>query len=443
MNDRIFQKKLLNIFAVAVFAVSALSMVACSSDKYDGDPYFYIEDQVSGLTVDAGGITKTDRKVYTIRSNRPWKIAQSAENDWLHIFADEGADDGLFYIWADKNETFDARSANLIFTVNGQEQPVMFRVDQKADVPTVSIENATDGYEILGSGGRLKVPVTNNVDWTASLAQNDWAVIDSVKNDTVYITAQRNTTDDPRSVVLTAAGTGTYSVLTSSTVISQPTFGIIMNEHFDWMQEGTTITSETDYGYYQGGELSFASWNSAEKSHGWETITENAGSTTPSLYGGHGYLKFGRTNFAGNILSPALSGITGTMDVRVTFKCIGYVSSTGTKDDNIVKVLVYKGGGTLVGETTTFYANTDGTSDAFDALTLNVPVYPNSSKQENGADYNPWKQEGVTLTFDITGATKDTRFMFVSGTAWGSALKGKGQGKNRLYVDDVKVTVIN
>jgi hypothetical protein len=33
--------------------------------------------------------------------------------------------------------------------------------------------------------------------------------------------------------------------------------------------------------------------------------------------------------------------------------------------------------------------------------------------------------------------------MFVGGTAWGSSLKGKGQGKNRLYIDDVKVAVID
>lgn len=443
MNYKIFQKMFLSIFTVAVFAVSAILVTACSDDDDSEDPYFYIEDQASGLTVNSTGITKTDWKVYTIRSNRSWKITQDKENDWLHIFADEGDADGLFRIWVDKNKTFDVRSANLIFTVNGQEQPVMFRVDQEADVPTVSIEKASDGYEILGSGGHFKIPVTTNVEWTASLAQNDWVAIDSVKNDTVYATAQRNTTDDPRSVVLTAKGTGNYSSLVSSTVISQSTFGIIMNEHFEWMQEGSTMTSETDYNYYQGGELSFASWNSAEKGHGWETVMDNAGSTTPSLYGGHGYLKFGRTNFAGNVLSPAFTGIIGTMNVRVSFKCVGYISSGGTLDDNVVKVLVYEGGGALVGDKTPFYANTDGTSNAFDALTLNAKVYPNSSNQEHGASYNPWLEKDVTLTFDIKGATKDTRIMFVGGTAWGSSLKGKGQGKNRLYIDDVKVAVID
>lgn len=39
----------------------------------------------------------------------------------------------------------------------------------------------------------------------------------------------------------------------------------------------------------------------------------------------------------------------------------------------------------------------------------------------------------------FTGVTVNTQILFVGGTAWGKDLKGKGQGKNRLLIDDIKV----
>ena len=78
----------------------------------------------------------------------------------------------------------------------------------------------------------------------------------------------------------------------------------------------------------------------------------------------------------------------------------------------------------------------------YKAATFDITVYPNSSKNENGEDYNPWIQPGATFTFHIKGATKETQLLFVGGVAWNSGLKGKGQGKNRLLLDDVKVKAI-
>ena len=78
----------------------------------------------------------------------------------------------------------------------------------------------------------------------------------------------------------------------------------------------------------------------------------------------------------------------------------------------------------------------------YKAATFDITVYPNSSKNENGEDYNPWIQPGATFTFHIKGATKEPQLLFVGGVAWNSGLKGKGQGKNRLLLDDVKVKAI-
>lgn len=153
------------------------------------------------------------------------------------------------------------------------------------------------------------------------------------------------------------------------------------------------------------------------------------------MYGGRGYLKMGKTNDAGDLLSPKLSAINGTQDITVTFKAIGYVSKGGAKDDGVLRIMLV-GDGSVKGESTTSM-EVDGKT--YEAATRQITIYPNSSLNENGADYDPWAQPEATFTVHFTGVTANTRLLFVGGTAWGTSLKGKGQGKNRLLIDDIKV----
>lgn len=427
-NNMIFQKVgLYNKLLLIASVVFTLSFAACSDDNNSEDPYFYVENQPTGITLSASGIKQASRKAYTIRSNRSWTINKETDAEWLHIFADEGEDDGIFDIWADANTAFTSRTANLIFKVEGQEQPVMFRVDQKADVPSVTIANAANGYTILSKGGSIKIPVSHNVKWTANLATCDWASIDSVGADTVYVTATKNTGDEARTVTLTAVGLDEYSSLSSSTVISQSPAGIIMNDTFDWLQLGEELPT------YSTPEVRIDLWGAAETAHGWTSIGGLA-------YGGRGYVKLGKTSYGGDIVTPALSSISGTQNVKVTFKAIGYVSAgstkkAGSKDDAVIKVVVINGG-TISNQTTADFKIKDVT---YKAATFVTTVFPNSKYMENGADYDPWSQADAVFTFKVTGATKDTKIIFVGGGAWDSALSTVGQGKNRIFLKDVKV----
>jgi hypothetical protein len=421
MNN-IFQKRNSNLLTLVMSTLFIMSMMSCSSDKYNEDPYFYIEDQMSAVSVDASGILQANRKAYTIRSNRPWAITQEKTTDWLHVFADEGEDDGIFDIWIDKNPNFTSRTGNLIFKVDGQEQPVMFRVDQKADVPGVTIVNAAAGYTVLGRSTILKVPVTNNVKWEASLSASDWAAIDSVGKDTVYIKTQINDTNDPRCVTLKVVGTGSYSSLSSQTIITQSTVGIIINEHFDWMQEGVVDS------LYNYPEVNSTGWSTVEKNYGWTTLGV-------SMYGGRGYLKVGKTNYGGDLVSPVFSSIEGTKDLIVTFKSIGYISVGGTKDDGVLNIAI-AGDGFISDHST---KNMKINNKDYNVATFNITVYPNSKNQENGAAYDAWGQPGAKFSFKIKGATAKTQIIFVGGSAWGDALKNIGQSKNRCYFDDIIV----
>lgn len=186
----------------------------------------------------------------------------------------------------------------MIFTVDGQKQDVPYTIDQAADVPAVTIANAENGYKVLATGGQLKVPVSHNIEWTTLLKdemnqQPTWIKIDSCGTDSIYLSLEKNT-DDTRSAILTCTGVGEYASVTSSTIITQANAGIYLNDRFDWMQEG-----KEDY-YYNYPEQGIAVWTEEELSHGWTTLA----TSNPCLYGGLGYLKLGKTNVAGDVLSP-------------------------------------------------------------------------------------------------------------------------------------------
>lgn len=411
----------------ASLAVALLCLTACSDDS-DGDKYFTVETDTQIVTVPSSGISKSKRVGVTLRSNRQWKVGleNEADAEWVHFFADEGEDDGIFRYWVDRNRSFTSRTATVTFTVDGQLEDTRMVIQQEAEVPTVVIANAGDGYRMLATGGTLKIEVSHNVEWTAQLSPDvTWARIDSCGTDTVYISMDKND-DDTRTVTLRCQGTGEYTSCLSTTDLTQADAGIYLNERFDWLQEGIE-----DY-YYNYPEQSITKWTDDELSHGWTT-------SGVSLYGGRGYIKLGKTNYAGDALSPKLSNIEGTADITVSLKCIGYVSKGGAKDDGVLRVMIV-GPGEITGQD---LVDMDVNGKTYKAATLEVTVFPNSSKNENGEGYDPWAQDGASFSLNVKGATADTQLLFVGGVAWAGGLKGQGQGKNRLLIDDIRVKRAN
>lgn len=397
-------------------------VAACSDDNTgSGEPYLNFEGSEQTVNVGIEGITKNNRKGVVIRSNRDWTISVSDDaSAWLHVFVDEGQDDGIFYYWVDPNPAFTGRTGH-INVVSGSETLNSIEVVQAASVPAVAIVNAENGYTALPTKGQLKVPVSGNITWTASLEQADWAKIDSLGKDTVYISLEKNA-GDKRTVTLTVQGEGQFSNLTSSTVISQSAPGIIFYERFDWMQEG-----KEDF-YYNYPEVNYTKWSDAEKGHGWTTLGD-------CFYGGRGYVKIGKTNDAGDAVSPPLTAIKQPTDVVVTFKCIGYMASNGKVDDGVLKVGLIGPG--QIESDAMGTIEIGGTN--YSVADFTVTVFPDSPKNEHGEGYNPWAEPGATFQFHIKGATAETQLVFVGGAKWGTGLKGTGQGKNRLLLDDIRV----
>lgn len=411
--------KIKNIFLSALTLICLLGFSGCKdNDDPVGDPYLTFENIEGTINVSKAGITQAKRKAVTVRSNSAWKVALENPDDasWLHFFIDEGEDDGIIYYWVDKNSTFDQREGKINLSENGK---VLNSLDivQEADVPNITVKDGSNGFTIAPEGSVLKVAVDANISWKASLTPEvSWARITNVTEDSIFVTIDKNE-EDERTVNLSLVGEGEHSGVSTTALITQKDESLIFTDNFSWLQEGDEKPT------YETPEIRIDLWNDAEKAMGWQSLATLA-------YGGRGYVKLGKTNYNGDILSPALTKLKKPTNVKVTFQSMGYVSAGGVKDASVVKVGVV-GPGEVNGDDVKTISIKGAT---YRCVRFVNTVFPNSQKNEYGEDYDPWAQPESYHSFTITGATAETRIIFVGGDAWNSV-----KGKNRVFLKSVEV----
>lgn len=411
--------KIKNIFLSALTLICLLGFSGCKdNDDPVGDSYLTFENIEGTINVSKAGITQAKRKAVTVRSNSPWKVSLENPDDssWLHFFIDEGEDDGIIYYWVDKNSTFDQREGKITLSDNGK---VLNSLDivQEADVPNITIKDGSNGFTIAPEGSVLKVAIDANITWKATLTPDvDWARITNVTEDSIFVTIDKNE-EDERTVNLSLVGEGEHSGVSTTALITQKDESLIFNDNLSWLQEGEEKPT------YETPEIRIDLWNDAEKAAGWSSLSNWA-------YGGRGYIKLGKTNYNGDVISPALSKLKKPTDVKVTFQSMGYVSAGGVKDASVVKVGVIGPGEVNGDEVKTISIN----GATYRCVRFVNTVFPNSEKNENGEDYDPWAQPGSYHSFTITGATAETKIIFVGGDNW-----NKVKGKNRVFLKSVEV----
>lgn len=411
--------KIKNIFLSALTLICLLGFSGCKdNDDPVGDPYLTFENIEGTINVSKAGITQAKRKAVTVRSNSAWKVSLENPDDssWLHFFIDEGEDDGIIYYWVDKNTTFDQREGKINLSDNGK---VLNSLDivQEADVPNITIKDGSNGFTIAPEGSVLKVAIDANITWKATLTPDvDWARITNVTEDSIFVTIDKNE-EDERTVNLSLVGEGEHSGVSTTALITQKDESLIFNDNLSWLQEGEEKPT------YETPEIRIDLWNDAEKAAGWSSLSNWA-------YGGRGYIKLGKTNYNGDVISPALSKLKKPTDVKVTFQSMGYVSAGGVKDASVVKVGVIGPGEVNGDEVKTISIN----GATYRCVRFVNTVFPNSEKNENGEDYDPWAQPGSYHSFTITGATAETKIIFVGGDNW-----NKVKGKNRVFLKSVEV----
>ncbi len=399
------------LIMLPLFLLSLFLLSSCKEDPVQEDPFFSLEGNPTGLTLTKAAKTTS----YVVRSNRPWEVVKKSEADWLKVFPEKGYADGIFKIYVTENPTFDVRTENLAFIVDGTEQPVLFRVDQAGNVPYITLPAEVT---IPAGGGEFSVDVTSNVTWTYSLSDDSWLTEQSVSTQKITFVAEENTSIDPREVTLTATATN-YPAVSSTVILTQSPGTVVLEEDFSWLSYGNPVF------YTVTGETRIDNWTDEQKDKGWtSTINTVEGSgNTAMLYARPGFVKMGKTSYGGDLISPALSKLVGTQTVRVTFKAIPYMTAAGTMDDNILKVSV-------IGP---------GTVSQSQFVIDNWPVYP----AENVADYciGMWSAPEATRTFTITGATSETQIKFLGGD-YDLRPTVVTINKNRIFLDDIKVEIV-
>jgi len=384
-----------------------LTLVLSCKPEDESEPYFYLEGEPTGLSVDMNENTSS----FTVRSNRPWQVVAQGTDTWTKAFPNEGEDDGIFSFIIEENDGFTDRTMNFAFIVDGEEQPVLFRIDQEANVPYIVIQNGASNIAVQSAAGEVSVNVVANVDWIYSLDDDSWLEELDVDESSIRFYAAKNAGEE-RSAILTLTASD-FPEVKEQITLTQSAGYIILEEDFDWLTYGSTVPYEWE------NAVRYDSWTQEERDRGWLVTPNEYTNNEPCCYAMTGYVKLGKTNYGGDIISPTLN-IDGTADVKVTFKSAVYISATGTVDDRVLKVFALGAGTPSVSEFT-------------------INNVPNSLAEDEAGIVNDIWDPARAYSFTITGATSETRIKFLGGDY---ALAGVGQGKNRIFLDDIKVELI-
>lgn len=410
-----YKSSLLKNICCCMLMLASVCLVSCDDEENTAAPYFTIE---SGQTSFEGSSDKAEYDL-TIRSNRAWRIvSKSTDADWVRPFPDEGDKDGRFKFIVKANDTFDSRKAEFAILIDNEEYPVLLTVKQSAAVPSITVGDGTGIVKAASDAGTLAVTSKANVEWHCVVdeAASTWLSVESVTEEGIINLKLEENQGVERTGILHCISDDQPSANIDIQVI-QAAGSVLIQEDFSWLSYGSSIHYDTT------GETRYDSWTDEERAHGWSSTPVSESSDQPLLYARQGFVKLGKTNYAGDLISPKL-GITGTADVKVTFKACAYISKGGAKDDNELYISVI-GPGTV--EITT--------------NPLIIDNYPNSSNNENGADYNVWDASIAERSFVVRGATSETQIKFMGGKSYD--LHGVGQGKNRIFLDDIVVEIMD
>lgn len=425
MKKNNLSMKTKNIYILLLLLVAAV-FTSCEkdSDNDSGEAYFLFKDAAelispTGYSVDYKG--NTSGQQFIVRSNKSWKIIEESENDWARFFPNEGDEDGIVKVIVQENKTFVDRVMHFTFVVDGEDQPVMFTVNQAKATPFLTLSDnkgtVISKLHIIQVAQSVSVTVKANVAYTYT-PDVSWITFEKSTPGTssteLSFAVAANESKNTRTGKISFTCTTQPQLNTTLTIEQEGSEGqVVLFEDFSWLTYGNTIL------YNSTDPVRCDSWTAEQKAKGWTSTPNTFSSNQPLLYGCFGFAKVGKTSYGGDLISPKLSEIVGIKNIVVTFKAAPYMTATGTKDDNILNVSV-------IGP---------GTVSQSQFIIDNWPDYT--------ADPNSiaiWQDPAAERTFTITGATSETQIKFLG---YDYKLSGVGAGKNRLFFDDIKVLIPN
>jgi hypothetical protein len=400
--------------------------VGCEKENgYTGDPYFTIEGDPTGISTSASALTQA----YTVRSNRPWKVMAKDDAEWARAYPDEGDLDGIFRIILNANREIAPRTANFAFVVNGEEMPVLFRVDQEASGPFVAL-SPTPVVAVLSTGGSFTVTVDANVEWDYTLSDATWLTQLEKTPGSLTFNARENMNGGLRETTLWITPVlPEYADAASSVTIRQSGLRAddgeavgykYFEDNFDWVipfggprdveeynETGDAVVTGTFNMYtklvdgYAVGDLA-----RAFDAHGYT----DANPSPQIIYFASHYLKFGKTDYQSGIQRTIPIDPGKSSNVTLTFDATPCI--TGSKNFDSVLLLVEIDG--------------PGTVDVDDETTkqsaeLDIRLVNQSAVWD-------WKSKSVVLY----GITSDSKITIKTNKS------GSDSGTFRFYLDNLK-----
>lgn len=409
-NYNFLKLNLKMFFSLGALFFILMSFFSCSSDDdlNGNDCYLNIEGDPTNLNVGVEGVEQK----YVVRSNCSWEVVPQGEGDWVEVSPQEREGNGVFRFIVSENTGFEKRSMDFKFIMNGEEKDLLFSVEQESNIAFLEIEGGIQEINTSSIEDVVTIVVDSNVDWSYLIDEVDWIEEQEGPDDEIRLLIRENL-NSKRSATITISS-NQYPELTKEVVVNQSSEKALLEENFDWLSYGSTIPYE-----WQDTQR-YDSWTKDERDRGWTSTPVAASKDQPLLYGQNGFVKLGKTGYGGDIISPKLEGIEGTSTVKVTFKAATYISAGGTKDDNILRISVLGSGES-------------------DITKFEIDNYPNSqSEDEEGIENNIWDPSRA-YSFLITGATAETQIKFLASDY---ELKGIGKGKNRIFLDDIQVKIV-
>ena len=159
-----------NIFKYGALLMVAAFTAACVQET-PADPYFSIEGDHVSYTVNYEEVTKSDAKVFTVRSNKSWEVMAVEEYDWVKAFPAKGEGDGQFRFIIAANNSVQERVAVFNLIVDGEAQTTVFTVTQGARGEFIKADQKSFvlGYEAT----TLNLKVERNVEIELAPVRDD------------------------------------------------------------------------------------------------------------------------------------------------------------------------------------------------------------------------------------------------------------------------------
>lgn len=416
-----FRKTSIQLFGV--LCLGFLMLVSSCKKDDEGGASFALKDNPTDISVTEQGTSQT----FTVQTSGTWKVEPVRTERWLKIASGEGSGNGTFTVTVDRNATLEERTSVLTFVVDGRIQNYVLKIVQEAR----TADNGNGGsYTYLDLGGQndIEVPeeglngryvVRSTGDWRVEIIEGEeWLNIVPMEGHLdagVNISVAANLSPDPRTARVVYYLDGIQ--MPGEVEINQDGVELILFEDFNWLNYGNQVFNTTT------GETRIGLWRPDDIAKGWTSTINpvSGGGDYASIYARPGFIKLGRTGFGGDLISPKLSEIEGTKDLRVTFKAAVYMTAGGTVDHNALKVGV----------------NGPGTVSVSEFRINNPPDYTNDPQC-----IEVWNKPEATYTFTITGATAETQVWFMGGAF--DMRDGTGWPKtvNRIFLDDILVSVL-